>query len=371
MTRIRVSPAPARLADYDVTIEPGALQRVVQIAREAAPAYRYAIISDSNVARLHGESVRRAFADAAVPAELFEFEAGEANKTRASWGWLSDELLARGYGRDACIIALGGGVTGDLGGFIAATYLRGIPVVQVPTSLLAMVDASIGGKTGVDTPHGKNMIGAFHQPAAVIIDPEVLRTLPAAEFRAGLAEAIKHAAIVDSDYMQAIERDREQLAARDAHALEQLVRRSVEIKAGIVARDPLENGERKSLNFGHTIGHAVEALSQYSLAHGFAVAIGMVAEARIGEGMQVTEAGTADRLAGILASFELQTAVPADADAISILELAARDKKAREGRIQTTLIARIGEVARNEGRWTFPLDMHSVRRALVTIPPSV
>ncbi len=371
MTRIRVNPAPAPPADYDVLIEAGALQRIAELVQEVAPAYRYAIISDSNVARIHGEAVRRAFEDAGTRAELFEFEAGEAHKTRESWGWLSDELVVRGYGRDAGIIALGGGVTGDIAGFVASTFMRGVPVVQVPTSLLAMVDASVGGKTGVDTPHGKNLIGTFHQPAIVIIDPEVLGTLPEEELRAGLAEAVKHGAIVDAEYLKAIERDREVLYARDASALEQLVRRSVEIKAGVVARDPLENGERKSLNFGHTIGHAVEAMSDYNLPHGFAVAIGMVAEARVGEAMKVTEPGTADRLARILSSFGLPTAIDPDADAMTILDIAARDKKAREGRIQATLIARIGEVARNEGGWTFPLDLPSVRYALVQNPSAV
>jgi 3-dehydroquinate synthase len=376
VTRIRVSPAAARPGDYDVVIEAGALSRLAQIAREAAPAHRYAIISDSNVASLHGEAVLRTLAAATVPAELFAFEAGEANKTRATWERLSDELIARGYGRDASIIALGGGVTGDLAGFIAATFLRGVPVIQVPTSLLSMVDASIGGKTGVDTPQGKNLIGAFHQPAVVVIDTEVLATLPLMELRSGLAEAVKHAAIADAAYLQSISDSSDRLFARDPAALEHVVQRSVEIKARVVSVDPLEAGARQALNFGHTVGHALEALAYYTIRHGEAVAIGMVAECAIGELMGVTEPGTALQLGQALEKLGLPTHTyvnmwSATGDPGIILEHAKLDKKSRAGVIRATLISRIGEVARNDSDWTFPLDPELVTRALTIPPPSV
>jgi 3-dehydroquinate synthase len=368
MTRISVDPAPRAAAQYDVVIEAGALARLPELLGDIVPAFRYAIISDDRVAHPHGLAARRALTAAGLRAELLEFPAGEASKTRGTWERLSDELITRGYGRDSCIVALGGGVTCDMAGFVAATFLRGVPVLQVPTSLLAMVDASIGGKTGVDTQHGKNLIGAFHQPAAVIIDPVVLRTLPEAELRNGLAETVKHAAIADERYLDSIDADREQIVARNPEALAALVARSVEIKAGYVSADPLEAGPRKALNYGHTVGHAVEALTRYAVPHGSAVAIGMVAEALLGEAMEVTEQGSAARLRDVIERLALPTRLPDGMRADTILGLMARDKKARAGHVETTLLRRVGEVARNGDGWSFPLDTALATRILATPP---
>ena len=199
------------------------------------------------------------------------------------------------------MIAVGGGVTGDVAGFVAATYHRGIPWVQVPTTLLAMIDSSIGGKTGVDTAQGKNLLGAFHQPRLVLADLDTLATLPVPQLAAGMAEAIKHAAIADADYFATLERADVPLT-RDSAALERAVTRSVEIKAEIVSADEREAGRRAVLNFGHTVGHALEATSGYTLLHGEAVAIGMVVEARLAEALRVAEAGTARRIAACIAA---------------------------------------------------------------------
>jgi len=262
------------LPTYEVTVAPGALAAVGDIASKSG-AHRFAVVTDDNVGPLYAERVSKAIG--AERTTVSTVPAGEAHKTRDTWVRITDELLAAGFGRDSLIVALGGGVVGDVAGFVAATYMRGIPYVQVPTTLLAMVDASIGGKTGVDTPAGKNLVGAFHQPIAVIVDPTALATLPRAHLRAGFAEVIKHGAIADEAYLERAVAAASNLGSLDpaSDAMVDLVTRSIEIKADVVRRDEREDGLRKILNFGHTIGHAVELLSDYSILHGDAIALGM------------------------------------------------------------------------------------------------
>ena len=253
---------------------------------------------------------------------------------------------------------------GDLGGFVAATYMRGLPLVQVPTTLLAMIDSSVGGKTGVDTPAGKNLLGCFHQPQVVLADADLLQTLPDAHIRAGLAEAVKHGAIADPEYLDWIESAAGELLAGDPEALTRLIGRSVEIKAEVVNRDELEAGPRKMLNFGHTVGHAVEALSGYALLHGEAVAIGMVEEARIGERIGVTAAGTAARLRRVLSRLGLPTSLPLEMGVDEVVAWTRADKKAREGRVEYALIESIGAPAVRDGRHGSPVADETVLEVL-------
>jgi 3-dehydroquinate synthase len=296
---------------------------------------------------------------------VFEFPAGEAHKTRATWMDLSDRLLARGIGRDAAVIALGGGVVGDVAGFVAATYMRGVPCIQVPTTLLAMIDASIGGKTGVDVTAGKNLIGAFHPPGLVVVDPLLLDTLPDAELRNGLAEAVKHGAIADARHFRWLVEQAPVLTRRDPAALSALIRHSVEIKAAVVGRDPDERGERAILNFGHTAGHALERLTGYAMPHGHAVSIGMVIAARLGESMGVTEAGTTDALREALDGFALPTRPPDDVAPADLAAAAVSDKKARAGTIRFSLLRRIGVAAQTpDAGWTFPVEASALAAAL-------
>jgi 3-dehydroquinate synthase len=255
-------------------------------------------------------------------------------------------MLEGGFGRDTCVVAVGGGVTTDLAGFVAATYLRGVPVVQVPTSYLAMIDASVGGKTGVDVSAGKNLVGAFHAPHAVVADTEVLRTLPRAERAQGLVEAFKHGAILDADYFGHLESFMTDLLEAQPDAASDAVLRSVELKASVVGEDEREGGYRQILNFGHTLGHALEAASRYALGHGSAVALGMVLEAEVGERLGVTEQGTRARLASVLDALveparglDLAAAVP----------FLRADKKVRAGRSRVVLLRRIGEVDPGDG----------------------
>jgi 3-dehydroquinate synthase len=246
------------------------------------------------------------------------------------------------------VIAVGGGVTTDLAGFVAATFLRGVPVVQVPTSYLAMIDASVGGKTGVDVHAGKNLVGAFHPPRLVLADPEVLGTLPVAERAQGLVEALKHGAILDADYFASLEAGLEQLLAADAEAAGPAVARSVELKAAVVSEDEFEGGYRQILNFGHTLGHAIEAASAYTLGHGSAVAMGMLLETRLGERKGVTASGTYERLAGAFDALlgPLQDVEIDPAVAVGYLRT---DKKARGGRPRVVLLRRLGEVDPGDG----------------------
>jgi 3-dehydroquinate synthase len=346
-------------------VERGALARLPALLRGAVDAHRWAIIADSRVADLHGVAMVEALRANGFDAHLFPFPAGEHYKTRDTWGALTDALLAAGVGRDGAVLALGGGVSTDLGGFVAATYLRGVPLVLVPTSLLAMVDAAIGGKTGVDVPAGKNMVGAFHPPRLVVTDPDTLRTLPDAEYRDGLAEAVKHAAIADAAQFEWIAAHAAALAARSPEHVEALIRRSVEIKVGIVREDPLERGRRATLNFGHTVAHALERLTGYAVSHGRAVAIGLVAEAELGVAVGVTRVGVPATIARLNRSLGLPCALPPGIDAQALLAAAVGDKKSRRGTLRFALLAEVGAAAPAvDGGWTHPVDAALARAVL-------
>jgi 3-dehydroquinate synthase len=299
--------------------------------------------------------------------ETLTIPAGEANKTRESWARLTDQLLANGFGRDSTVIALGGGVVGDLAGFVAATFMRGVPFVQIPTTLLAMLDASIGGKTGVDTPAGKNLVGAFHPPKAVFSDPQVLATLSLNEIRSGFAEAIKHGVIADAPYLDAVAgRAPEMLATggRESDSMLSLIVPSIEIKADIVSRDEREEGLRKVLNFGHTIGHAVELISGYSLLHGEAVAIGMALESELAEKIGVAQTGTAATVKRVVQSVGLPAAIPAGIDGNAVIEAMRSDKKGRSGSIRFALPLRIGAMAGEDTGWTVSVGDDQLREVL-------
>ncbi len=283
------------------------------------------------------------------------------------WVRLTDQMLGKGYVRDSAVIALGGGVVGDLAGFVAATFMRGIPVVQVPTTLVAMVDASIGGKTAVDTFAGKNLVGAFHPPAAVLIDPQLLATLPLRELRAGFAEIIKHGVIADEPYLFQVASSASDLLSDGGSMSDMMVSlivRSVEIKAEIVSRDEREEGLRKVLNFGHTIGHAVEMVSGYSLLHGEAVAIGMALESRVAERIGLAQTGTAATVIRTLEAAGLPTGLPKDFGPEVVIEAMRSDKKGRSGKMMFALPLRIGAMAGEDTGWTVPVGDDQLREVL-------
>jgi len=363
---IRVPLLEQRDASYDILINAGLVRQLDTILAEYCPAAAYAVISDSHVGKLYGEAIAKQVSDAGQRAELYTFPAGEWNKTRETWAALSDQMLAAQLGRDSAVIAVGGGVVNDVAGFVAATYLRGVPLVQVPTSLLAMIDSSIGGKTGVDVPAGKNLLGAFHQPRVVVADPDLLGSLTSVQLAAGLAEAVKHGVIADADYFAFLEGEYAAIFAKHAPALERLVRRSVEIKAAVVALDEREQGRRAILNFGHTIGHAIEATSKYEVLHGEAVAIGMVYEGRLAESIGIAAAGTVRRIAGVLERLHLPTERPEGSQVDDLVAAMRTDKKVRAGEIRLALPKAIGAAHGSDVEgWTVVVNEDAIRQVLV------
>lgn len=343
----------------------GLIANVGALAARYAPAHRYALVTDRNVAPRYSAAVKASFA--ATTIEEVVVPAGEAAKTRESWAAITDRLIDSGFGRDSAVVALGGGVIGDLAGFVAATFLRGIPVVQVPTTLVAMVDAAIGGKTGVDTVAGKNLVGAFHMPAAVLIDAQVLATLPLRELRAGLAEVLKCGVVADEAYFEISRLAIPAILSGNVEKsdkLEPLIVGGMEVKVRIVSKDERETGLRKVLNFGHTIGHGVEAASDYRLLHGEAVAIGMALESALAERIGIADRGTASRIREALEAANLPTARPPDCDAGRILQLMRSDKKARQGKLRFALPRRVGEMAGEGTDWSVPVTDELIREVL-------
>jgi 3-dehydroquinate synthase len=348
---------------YPVYVEPGVLGQLESLTAEHLPGRVVTMIADATVWELlqSGKLARPPWRGEAIT-----FPAGEASKTREQWSRLTDLLLERNLGRDSAIIALGGGVAGDLAGFVAATYLRGLPYIQAPTSLLAMLDASVGGKTAVDTPQGKNLVGAFHPPVAVAADPGVLRTLPEREYRGGLAEAVKHGLIADADYFAWMEREAVALETRDEAALTRLIRRSVEIKADVVGEDEREGGRRAILNAGHTVAHALEQATGYAMPHGEAVALGLVAECALAEQMGAAPAGTRKRVASLLGRLGLPVRLPGTLDRARIVAAMGRDKKNRKAHIHFALPGAIGCIS-TSGGWTRPASEAAIGAALEII----
>jgi 3-dehydroquinate synthase len=340
---IRSSLPPEKICP--IRIGPDACDRLIQDL--AAAGYsRTVLVSDSNVAPLHGGRLTAAAAAAGLQVDLLTFPAGERSKTRETKAELEDRLAELQVGRDGAIIALGGGVTGDLAGFTAATWCRGIPVYQVPTSLLAMVDAAVGGKTGLDLPGSKNRVGAFHMPAGVYVDPEYLLTLPPDLLRSGFAEVIKYGVIADPSILTIVEQRVEAILKPASGFPADLLESCIRIKAEVVEQDPLEAGRRAVLNFGHTVGHALEAVSGYAIDHGAAVAVGMMVEGRLAMEITGFPVEELERLERCLAQAGLPVGLHGGLDPALVLDAAAADKKNRDGLIRCALPVRLGEMVR-------------------------
>ncbi|HZO09992.1 MAG TPA: 3-dehydroquinate synthase [Myxococcota bacterium] len=348
---------------YPVEIGAGTLAGLGERVAQATGAKRAVVITVPPVGRRYAGRVLRSLRAAGLSAARIDVPDGEASKSLRQVERVYHELLRAGADRRSVLVALGGGVVGDLTGFAAATYLRGIPFVQVPTTLLAMVDSSVGGKTGVDLREGKNLVGAFHQPRLVAIDVETLRTLPARERAAGLAEVVKKAAIWDAELFAALERDAEALLALEEAALVPALTRAVEIKAEVVRRDERESGPRMLLNFGHTLAHAIEALAGYrGPLHGEAVAIGMVYAAERSEALGYAPLGTAARLEKLCRRLGLPTEPPGYPRSAYLTALRV-DKKKQNSRIHYVVLEGVGSAR------TVPLLPSEVAAALPARPP--
>jgi len=331
------------LADrsYQVLVGKGLVDMAGGQIVAAGLSGKCAVVSDSTVGPLYAERVAASLRAAGCEVSLHEFAAGEASKSMSQAEMLCRGMIQAGHDRKSFLVALGGGVTGDLAGFVAAIFFRGIPFVQIPTTIVAQVDSSVGGKTGVNTPEGKNLLGVFHQPRLVLVDPETLRTLAPREYREGFAEAIKHAAIRDAAML-------DDLAALDPASQEvpaELIARNIAIKARMVEADEFETkGIRALLNFGHTIGHGIEAAVPYgSLLHGEAIALGMRAALWLSVAKAGLEVARAEQIGALLDHFSLPLHLPASISTQVVLEKLSRDKKFSRGAIRFVLLRAAGE----------------------------
>ncbi|HIQ36716.1 MAG TPA: 3-dehydroquinate synthase [Desulfocapsa sulfexigens] len=329
---------------YPIFIEDGIMENIGEDLAKRNIASRYVVLSDDYVAKLYGSTLMATLEHAGIKAEMLTFSRGEASKNLQVFADLSRKLAQLGLDRTSGLIALGGGVTGDLTGFIAATYMRGIPFVQIPTTLLSQVDSSVGGKTGVDIPEGKNLVGAFYQPKAVYIDTAVLTSLPAEEFLGGVAEVIKYGVIRDFEFYCFLEKNLDSILALHPAIIQEMIQTCCKIKAEVVAEDEREAGLRRILNFGHTIGHAVEAASDFSLIHGHAVAIGMVAALRLAVSSGLCKRKEAGRVATLIHTFGLPTEIPEGMDRERIKAYIKTDKKSVAGSVFYVLPTTIGKV---------------------------
>jgi 3-dehydroquinate synthase len=329
-------------ANYDVRVEPGILTNAGTALRSVTKAGKAAIVTDSIVSPLYAQTLIQSLQQAGIEPILATLPTGEEHKNLSTLLPIYDQLLSQRMERATPLLALGGGVVGDMAGFIAATILRGVPFIQIPTTLLAMVDASVGGKVGVDTRAGKNLIGAFHQPILVLADPLTLATLPPKEMRGGLAECIKHDIIRDAAGFDDLERNILRALAGDVPYLTQLIAHNVAIKAKVVAADPYEKGERAHLNLGHTFGHAIEIVSNFQISHGQGVALGTTAAAFVAERLGPLTSNQRHRIKAILEKVNLPTS-GLTVDTEAVFEAMRLDKKVKNGRIRFILPMGIGD----------------------------
>ncbi len=325
---------------YDVRVQTGALDNIGAMLKLRHLNGPISLVTDENVAALYLRRTLKSLQTAGYHAEPIVIPPGEQSKTIDTVSYLWQQFLENGLDRSSSVVALGGGVVGDLTGFAAATYLRGVPWVVLPTSLLAMSDASLGGKTGADLPQGKNLVGAFHAPQLVLVDPGTLHSLPQEELRSGMAEVIKAGIINDPSLYERCSQGWPAIGSDWG----ELIRRAMSVKIQVIETDPYEGSLRAVLNFGHTVGHAVELVSNFELSHGEAVAIGMVAEAKLAEVIGLAEQGLADQIGGLCAQFGLPTEISEDLPRQAILDAMRVDKKRSGGQVRFSLPSRVGEV---------------------------
>ncbi|MFZ0389227.1 MAG: 3-dehydroquinate synthase [Calditrichia bacterium] len=333
--------------------------RLLDFVREHFPEHSIYVIADSNLVSHYDEEIISHFSTLDHFREILSFPAGENSKSRRWKTCLEDAMIRHRAGRDSLLLAIGGGVTGDLAGYVAASLFRGIPYIQVPTSLLAMVDSSIGGKVGLNHPRGKNLIGAFYHPRAIFMDLDFLSTLPQEEFRSGLAEVCKYAVILPGDLWELLEKNIEQILKKEPDVLQRVVSRCAELKMKVVATDEMEEGYRTLLNFGHTVGHAIEKISHYNIKHGFAVAAGMDTALHLSEKMLGFPAPRREAFSALLERFGLNQVSAAEYEFDRIWQIIQLDKKARRRKARFTLLEAPGKP-----RLLVPVGKAELRRAI-------
>ena len=338
---------------YRIAIEAGLAQRLPQELKGNPLGNRYAIITDTRVAPLYAEPLCRGLREAGIPAQVYAFAQGEANKNRETKEWLENALLNDGFGRDSAVLAVGGGVVGDVAGFVAATYMRGLPFAQIPTTTLAQVDSSIGGKTAVDVPQGKNLIGSFHHPSVVYMDPLVLDSLDDRNYFGGLVELVKHGMIADAEFLRFYRQRQKLILARSGAeynaVMEELMLRNCRIKNDVVRQDEQESNLRKILNYGHTLGHGVEILSDFLLSHGESVAVGIGFAAYLAWRLGFCSRDTLEIQLEVLEALGMPCRIPDSISAEQLMRVMSMDKKAKDGKAEFVLLEAIGTVKRTDG----------------------
>lgn len=352
---------------YPIIIENGLLSKIPADIKERKLGDRFAIITDTNVSPIYGTALKNGLIDEGFAAKRIVFPAGEQSKGFEVLEYLVNELSASGFGRDTTIIALGGGVVGDLAGFVAAGFNRGVRLIQVPTTLVAQADSSVGGKTGIDTKYGKNLFGAIKQPEIVYIDPLALKTLPPKQYSCGLAETVKHAIVWDATFFSYLEKNTADILRMRDEALFNLAETNCKIKGAVVEIDPNENGLRRILNLGHTIGHAVEMLSDYRFLHGYCVAMGMIPALKIANKITKFPPEEITRVEKLLNKFHLPTEIPLTIKTEDIIRATALDKKATEGQARYCLPIKIGKMAKFENQYVTPVDNNVVKQVLTLL----
>lgn len=342
MKTIKVNLDKKTASSYEIRIGKGILDRMLLVLAKNFKAAHYVIVTDDNINGPYGQALQDAMTKAGKKVSLLEIPAGESYKNMATVMDLAARLLVRGADRGALLIALGGGVVGDLTGFVASIYMRSIPYIQVPTSLVGQVDSSIGGKTAVDFPQGKNLLGTFYQPRAVFVDVDFLKTLPEKEFQNGLAEVIKYGVIEDEKFFKLLEQEMKAIKSREPELLLKIIETCCRIKKSIVEIDEREQGLRRILNFGHTLGHALETTSKFALSHGEGVALGMIAAAKLSEKMKYLPEGNALRLEQLIEKAGLPTKIDSSLKTGEIISALKSDKKKRNDVVHFVLIKNIG-----------------------------
>lgn len=351
--------------NYEMIVDAGLLSDPNKLQRELSSwGPDFALIADDTTAALYGKALCERLRSLGWRAHLLFFAGGEMHKTRKEKERLEDQLLELVFPKRGCLLALGGGVTTDLTGFIAATYYRGIPYVMIPTSLMGMVDASIGGKTAVNTPLGKNLIGALYQPSKILVDPSVLSSLPRREFKSGIVEMIKHGCIASASFFDYLQTHVDALLALDASVLEEVIVQSSALKKQIVELDAQDRGHRNLLNWGHTVGHALELLTNYALSHGEAVAIGMLVEGQMAVSLDLLPPAAFHALWTLLNRYEIPLQLPQPVECDALLKALMHDKKTSGGIPRFVLLHDIGRPVIQDHLTLFPVEERIVRSAI-------
>lgn len=353
---------------YRIYIGASLLKKIPTILKKLTPVSRYIIISDDIIGDIYGTELLKTLKKARIKADMIVFPAGEKSKTEEMHSKLTHEILRKKCGRDTAIIALGGGVVGDLAGYVAATYMRGIPYIHIPTSVLAMVDSSIGGKVGVDTPYGKNLIGAFWEPQAVIIDTDCLKKLPQSQLVNGLMESIKILLAYDKEMLETLHHNWKKVLQKNPNMLKKIIARSIQLKLDVVGRDRYEANERMVINWGHTIGHAIEHLSNFTIGHGFCVGYGILVESKISELMGVLSKEDFDKVCTIMEDVGIEKSslktILKKLGTKAIIKQTLTDKKVRDGVVQYILLEKIGKAKKTKGMFGHRVENTIVTKAL-------